>query len=101
MIDIMEITTDLGVLNSKIKRAENVLSIQLGSLEYAPDFGVDLDYFLAEDFQFQNTAFKSYLLQRLAESSIDVMSVVELVEKLYTTMTFNLTPENLNTALVR
>jgi hypothetical protein len=101
MIDIMEITTDIGILNSNVKKAENILSVQLGSLEYASDLGVDLAYFLSEDFQFQNEAFKSYLLQRLAESSIDVMSVVETVNTLYDSLVFNLPAGNATTALMR
>jgi hypothetical protein len=101
MIDIMEITTDIGVLNSSIKKAENVLSVQLGKLEYAQEFGIDLEYFLDENFKFQNESFKSYLLQRLSESSIDVMSIIDTAESLYNNMVFNLTPENQTSAMVR
>lgn len=79
MIDIMEVqNNDLFVFNSDVKKAENVLSTQLGYLVYAPDFGCDLEYFLQESFTFQNEAFKSYLMQRLAESSIDVQTVIDV-----------------------
>jgi hypothetical protein len=101
MIDIMDITTDIGILNSSIKKAENVLSVQLGKLEYAKEFGVDLEYFLDENFTFQNESFKSYLLQRLSESSIDVMSIIDTAESLYNNMIFNLTPENQTSAMMR
>jgi hypothetical protein len=101
MIDIMEIGTDLGVQNSKVKRAENVLSVQLGSLEYAEDLGIDLAYFLSEDFEFQNESFKSYLLQRLAEHSIDVTEVIETIDSLYNKYIFNLAQDNKNSSLMR
>lgn len=92
MIDIVEITTDIGILDTSIGKAGNVLSVQLGSLDYAPDFGVDLRYFLSEDFQFQNESFRAYLLQRLAESSVDVGSLVPTIDTLIAKYTFNLNP---------
>jgi hypothetical protein len=101
MIDIVSIDTDLRVLNSKTERAKNVLSVQLGSLEYASDFGVDLAYFMSEDYIFQNESFKAYLIQRLAESSIDVASVIETFETLYSSLVFNLSTENIGSAMVR
>ncbi len=101
MIDIVEITDDLQLFDSSVSKAKNVLSVQLGSLTYAPDFGVDLRYFLTENFEFQNEAFKSYLLKRLAESSIDVSSVLDTVEALFSKYTFNLAQNKQGTGFVR
>jgi hypothetical protein len=103
MIDIIDVTDgqDLGMLNSAIKRAENLLAVQLGDLEYAEDWGVDLNFFLSEDYAFQNESFKSYLLQRMAEESIDVSSVSELVTTFYNKLIFELSEVNDSDSLIR
>lgn len=102
MIDIQDFQgEDLQIKDSQTPKAANVLSTQLASLEYAPALGVDLAYFLADGFQFQNESFKSYLLQRLAEHSVDVFSVVEVVEDLYTRFVFNVAPQEQTKGLIR
>ena len=92
MIDIVRVANgeDLGLFNTDIERAKNILSVQIGELEYLPDFGIDLKYFLAEEFSFQNESFKSYLIQVLANYSVNVSSVIETVEALHRQFTFNI-----------
>jgi hypothetical protein len=60
MIDIISSNDgqDLGLYDTQTERAKNILSTQVGSLEYAKDLGVDLNYFLSPDFKFQNESFK-------------------------------------------
>lgn len=86
--DIVSIGADLGVKQSEAERAGNVLATQIGTLEYAPDFGIDLKFFLESEFSIQNASFKAYLVQRLLEHKINVVSVVDTIEQLYTTYTF-------------
>jgi hypothetical protein len=102
MIDIVsaETGTDMGVLDTQTMKAANILSVQLGALEYAKDLGIDLKYFLSEDFKFQNESFKSYLIEVLANRGINVSSVVETVEALFSQYNFNLSPEETSTGLV-
>jgi len=100
MIDIVSVGLDIGVFDSQTSRAANIFSVELGSLEYAQDLGVDLKYFLSEDFRFQNESFKSYLVQVLANRSINVASIPEVVENLYTKYVFQLTPAENEKALV-
>jgi phosphomannomutase len=100
MIDIVSVTTDIGLFDAQTEKAKNILSVQLGALEYAPDLGVDLRYFLSEDFRFQNESFKAYLVEVLANNGINVASVVDDVEDLFRQYTFNLTPEETSTGLV-
>jgi hypothetical protein len=88
VIDIVGIGTDLRLFDAQTSKAANVLSVQLGNLEYAQDFGVDLDFFIQEDFQFQNDSFKSYLIQRLAESNVNVNEVIEEINGLIEKLTF-------------
>lgn len=100
MIDITSIGDDLNVYNTQVAKAGNVLSIQLGSLEYIPEFGIDLRYFLDEAYRFQNESFKAYLIERLANSGVNVASVIETVENLYQQYTLNLSPEETQGGLV-
>jgi hypothetical protein len=100
MIDIVSIGTDIGLFNTDVSRATNILSIQVGSLEYEPDLGIDLSYFLSKDFSFQNEAFKAYLIQVLANRGINVSSLTETIESLQSKYIFNLTSDNTSTSLV-
>lgn len=102
MIDIISSHSgqDLGVLNTDIGRAGNILSIQIGSLEYAPELGIDLKYFLSEEFSFQNESFRSYLIQVLASNGINVASVTDTINNLFMKYTFNLQDSKNNSSLL-
>lgn len=102
MIDIISLKQgfDMGVLDADTSKAANILSIQLGTLEYEPTLGIDLRYFLQPDFKFQNSAFKAYLIEVLANRSINVASVVDTVDNLFSKYTFNLKDSESNTGLV-
>jgi hypothetical protein len=91
MKDIIEIKSgeDLKVFDSIVAKAGNVLSVQLGSLEYAPEFGVDFKFFLESEFKFQNESFKAYLVQRLAENQINVSEVIQTVDLLFQKYTYS------------
>jgi hypothetical protein len=84
MKDIIEALdgNDLNVMDQIAAKAGNVLSIQQGALEYAPDFGIDMKFFLDTDLQFQNESFKAYLVQRLTESLVNVAEVMDTVDAL-------------------
>jgi len=91
---------DLGLADTELERAANILSVQLGSLEYKPDFGIDLDFFLSPAYKFENESFKSYLMNILANNSINVASLVETIETFYRTYTFNLSDQVTSTSLI-
>ncbi len=88
MKDISSVADDLTVMEAMTPKAANVLQVPLGSLEYAPEFGIDIEFFLDEDFQFQNESFKAYLVQRLAEHHVNVSSVIDTLESLFRQYTF-------------
>lgn len=100
MTDIVSIDADLGLFDTQTEKAKNILSVQLGSLSYLPDFGVDLKYFLSEDLVFQNESFKAYLIEVLASNGINVATVTDEVEDLFRQYTFNLTPQETSTGLI-
>jgi hypothetical protein len=90
MLDIVKIEDgeDLGLANSIAPKAANLISTQIGSLEYAQNFGVDLKFFIESPIEFQNDAFKAYLVERLTQSQINVAEVAEVLESLYSRFTF-------------
>lgn len=81
MIDALTPTqgNDLPTQNSIAPKAGNVVNIQLGSLDFAPDFGVDLEYFITDDFQFQAASFQAYLVQRLTQHKVNVSKVINVI----------------------
>lgn len=102
MIDIVSFNDgeDLGVQNTQVPRAANILSVQLGALEYAQEIGIDLKYFLSQDFKFENESFRAYLIEVLANSGINVSKVTDLVNNLYNNFIFELAPEETDAGLV-
>ena len=101
MIDISDVSSDgLEVFDSLTPRATNILSVQLGALEYASELGIDLRYFLDEALKFENESFKSYLVQVLANNGINVSTVEEELQSLYNELTFNISPEENSTGMV-
>lgn len=102
MIDISDDLSaeDLIMVESAAPKAKNILNIQLGSLEYAPKFGVDLDYFLRNPIKFQNESFKAYLIETLANNGINLASLDTVVHSLYSDYIFNLAPEENSTAFI-
>lgn len=101
MIDIIEANEDgLGIFDTETSRAANILSVQFGSLEYEQSLGIDLRFFLSEDFQFQNESFQSYLIEVLANRGINVSSILETVDSLYNSLVISITPQQTTTGLI-
>lgn len=91
---------DLSIYNAQTERAKNILSVQIGSLEYEPTMGIDLVFWLNQDFRFANESFQSYLIQVLASWGINSASFTESIESLSRQYTFNLKPEENGTSLM-
>ena len=101
MIDIVGFTSKgMQVMDTQTKKAANILSVQLGALEYAPDLGIDLRYFLTEKIQFQDDSFKAYLVQSLAARGINVSSIVQVIDALDSNFNINLSPEENSTGMI-
>lgn len=84
MKDIVSFQTgfDLGIQDTIVPKAGNLLETQLGSLDFAPAFGVDLHYFLTSNFKFQPETFKSYLIGQMIQNQINVNEVSEVIDSL-------------------
>lgn len=102
MIDIVSATTgqDLGLLDTLTTKAGNILSVQVGALEYQQDLGIDLAYFLSEDFQFQNESFQSYLVQVLSANGINVAAINQTVNALFSQIGIEVSDQQNTTALI-
>lgn len=94
MIDIIswDNGADLGIADTDVPRAANILSTQLGSLEYQQDLGIDLAYFLTERVKFQDDSFKSYLVRVLAVAGINVTDVSEVIHSLFSDYKIRIAP---------
>jgi len=81
MIDIF-IDKD-GILRSaetSLYKAKNILSTQIGSLVYAPEFGIDYDLFFGDDYKIQNETFTAYAVSKLAENGINPQEILSKKE---------------------
>ncbi len=102
MIDIVSTDEglDMGVFDTDVERAKNILSVQIGALTYLLDFGIDLKFFLSENLIFENESFNSYCVQRLANYGINVTEVIETVTSLSESLIFNIGSNPSNGSLV-
>lgn len=84
----LEDEQDLGIADTQVSKAGNVIAVQIGSLDYAPTFGVDKKFFLEDSIRFQNENFAAYLVERLSFHQINVTEVTSVIEALMSTLTF-------------
>lgn len=92
---------DLDFLVSELPRAENLITTQLGDLQYQPDWGVDLAYFLDPDYTIQAEAFEAYLLQRIGFWGMNVLNFIAKQQKFIREMIFNFGEPKENNSLMR
>lgn len=92
MMDIFKIKNgdDIVFRNTNQLKAGNVVSTQIGSLVYAPDFGSNIEFFLFSEFVFQDDNLKAHFLERLAYHQVKVESINEEIGKFDKTLTYNL-----------
>jgi len=62
--------------DTSVYKAKNILSTQIGSLAYAPEFGIDYNLFFDQNFQIQNETFKSYAISKLSENGVNPLEVL-------------------------
>ena len=77
MIDLQFKNNILRTADTLIYKARNILSTQIGSLAYAPEFGIDYDLFFGDDYQIQNQTFQAYAISKLSENGINPLDVLD------------------------
>lgn len=101
MIDMTGVESgDIAVYDTQTTRAQNLLQVQLGHLEYAPEIGIDLDYFLTENINFQTESFIAYVTENLASHGISVSLIQKTIGNLSTFLGINLSPAETSTGFV-
>jgi hypothetical protein len=61
---------------------------------------VDKEYFLNSEYQFQNSSFKAYLVERLLAHQINVVNVIQTVERLSQNYIFGIGATDTNSELI-
>lgn len=101
MIDIVgETGSDMTVFDTQTEKAANILGTQIGYLEYLPDLGIDLRYFLTEAVQFQNESFQAHLIEMLARNGINVSTITSIVNTLFSDYLIEITKQETSTGFV-
>jgi len=77
MIDLKFKDNILRTADTLIYKARNILSTQIGSLAYAPEFGIDYDLFFGEDYTIQNQTFQAYAISKLSENGVNPLDVLD------------------------
>jgi len=76
MIDLKFKDNILRTADTLVYKARNILSVQIGALAYAPDFGIDYDLFFGQDYKIQTETFKAYAISKLSENGINPLEVL-------------------------
>ena len=81
MIDVKSFGSDSAkdTKNDKYK-ALNLLAVQLREKNYAPDFGIDLDFFINSDYEITPKTFTTHILKRLSDYAVAVDRVENVVD---------------------
>ena len=58
-----------------IARLENMFRVQIGTLYYEPQIGLDWDYWLNSDIAYQNSTVESWLKQEALKNNIVTSSI--------------------------
>lgn len=61
---------DLQIVNNDLYKCKNLLNVQVGSLYYALEFGIDMDFFMRNPINLSIETFKTYLINRIVNNNI-------------------------------
>ena len=92
---------DLEFMASELPRAENLIGVQLGSLVFQPDWGVDLQHFLNPNYEIQAECFESHLIQRIGFWGMNVIDFIPKQGKFIREMIFNFTNTKDSNSMMR
>lgn len=90
MIDINLNQNNLVIVNTSIYKAKNLLETQIGSLIYAPNFGIEYDLFFGEDLRIQKETFVAYAISQLSANGINPIETLTSDGKFDTRLNINI-----------
>lgn len=64
--------------HTSVFKAENILNVQVGSLYYTQDLGIDLVRFITPNFEIQPETFRSYVIQELLQQGVRVDEITTI-----------------------
>lgn len=76
--------------DTDVYKGANILKIQVGTLVYAPDLGIDLESFLTDDVKIQPETFKSYSTQQLVGQGVRASDIASLEQTLDTLLDYTI-----------
>lgn len=76
MIDVYLENGEFKATDTIVFKAKNILEVQEGSLDYAPELGIDLKRFLNPDVKIQNKTFEAYSIQKLGEQGVNPIELI-------------------------
>ena len=76
MIDVYLENGEFKASDTIVFKAKNILEVQEGSLNYAPELGIDLKRFLDPDVKIQNKTFEAYSIQKLGEQGVNPIELI-------------------------
>ena len=76
ILDLFFKNNILKTQETSIFKAKNILSTQLGSLAYAPTFGIDYNLFFSADYKIQDQTFRSYAISKLSENGVNTQEIL-------------------------
>ena len=77
--------------NTDVFKAENILNIQINSLYYAQDLGIDLARFVNSDVEIQPKTFRAYTVQELTRQGVQLQTVATAINQFMSTITYKAT----------
>lgn len=81
MLDIADnFTTDFILEDNNCYKARNILNVQVGSLWFEKDFGIDLKFYVFGDLEFSYETFNFYLINTLINYGIDVNTYTSVLD---------------------
>lgn len=81
---------DLRTAETDVYKAENLLMVQIRTLYYVQDFGIDLIRFINPGVEIQVETFKAYTIDRLIANGIKVFSVQSTLDKFIRNLTYTI-----------
>lgn len=75
MLDIETILNGGTFKDSDIFKANNILTTQIGSLYFLPEFGIDIDLFFSQDYSIQFESFQSYITDKMVQAGINISKI--------------------------
>jgi hypothetical protein len=77
---------DAKLRDTNLYKAANTADVQLGSLNFAKEFGVDKKFFMDSEFNISSASYASHVMERLAQQGIPASIALQFASPLLDTV---------------